>query len=143
LNKGTSFFSAFLGFSFAAWLVILWILSSLPGQEVHLPAFAESDKVAHFIYFFIGGALLAAILIRAFCWQGWKLLAVVLGAIALIGALDETHQLFTKDRSGADPADWAADCLGGAAGAVVVGWIYVRARERRLQAPGGAVAGGD
>ena len=56
--KGTSFFSVFLGFSFAVWLVTLWILSSLPGQDVHLPAFPESDKVAHFFYFFVGGLLL-------------------------------------------------------------------------------------
>ena len=141
--KGTSFFSGFLGFSFAVWLVTLWILSSLPGQDVHLPAFPESDKVAHFLYFFVGGLLLATILGRTLLWQGWRLLAVVLAAMAIIGALDETHQLFTRNRSGGDPADWAVDCLGGAAGALVIGWIYVRARERRLQAPSGAVAHGD
>jgi hypothetical protein len=53
--KGTSFFSVFLGFLFGVWVVTLWMLSSLPGQDIHLPPFPEADKVAHFGYFFIGG----------------------------------------------------------------------------------------
>jgi len=34
--------------------------------------------------------------------------------------LDELHQLYTPDRSGGDPADWTADCAGGALGALVI-----------------------
>jgi hypothetical protein len=62
--KGTSFFSVFLGFLFGVWVVTLWILSSLPGQDIYLPPFPEADKVAHFGYFFIGGFLLAWVLRR-------------------------------------------------------------------------------
>ena len=58
--KGTSFFSGFLGFLFGLWLVTLWILSSIPGDDVHLPPFPGADKVAHFAYFFVGGFLLAS-----------------------------------------------------------------------------------
>jgi len=141
--KGTSFFSVFLGFLFGVWVVTLWILSSLPGQDIYLPPFPEADKVAHFGYFFIGGFLLAWVLRRTRGWRGWKLLCGALCAIALIGALDELHQLYTPDRSGGDPADWTADCAGGALGALVIGWIYVRGRDRRPQAPSGAVAQGD
>jgi hypothetical protein len=61
----------------------------------------------------------------------------------LIGALDELHQLHTRDRSGGDPADWMVDCAGGAFGALVIGWIYARGRDRGPQAPSGAVAQGD
>src|SRR6267142_1675641 len=104
--KGTSFFSVFLGFLFGVWVVTLWILSSLPGQDIYLPPFPEADKAAHFGYFFIGGFLLAGVLRRTLGWRGCKLICVALCAIALIGALDELHQLHTRDRSGADPADW-------------------------------------
>ncbi|HEY5704256.1 MAG TPA: VanZ family protein [Terrimicrobiaceae bacterium] len=141
--KGTSFFSVFLGFLFGAWLVTLWVLSALPGQDVHLPPFPLADKVAHFGYFFIGGFLLAWILSRTPGWRGWRLICSGLLAIGLIGALDELHQLYTRDRSGGDLADWLVDCAGGALGAVVIGWIYVRGRDRRPQVPGAAVAQGD
>jgi VanZ family protein len=143
MAKGTSFFSVFLGFLFGLWVAALWILSSLPGQSIHLPSFPESDKLAHFGYFFIGGSLLAGMLRNALGWRGRKLLCAVLCAIALIGALDEIHQLYTRDRSGGDPADWMADCFGGALGALVIGWVYVRGRDRRLRAPSGAIAQGD
>ena len=56
---------------------------------------------------------------------------------------DEFHQLYTPDRSGGDPADWTADCAGGVSGALVIRWFYVRARDRRPPAPGGAVAQAD
>jgi VanZ family protein len=141
--KGTSFFSVFLGFLFGLWVVSLWILSSLPGQNIHLPPFPEADKAAHFAYFFIGGFLLASVLRRTLRWRGWKLAGSVLCAIALIGALDELHQLSTQDRSGGDLADWMVDCAGGALGALVIGWIYARGKDRRTQAPSGAVAQAD
>jgi len=141
--KGTSFFSVFLGFLFGVWVVTLWILSSLPGEDIDLPPFPEADKVAHFGYFFIGGFLLAGVLRRTLGWRGCKLICGALCAIALIGALDELHQLHTRDRSGGDPADWMVDCAGGAFGALVIGWIYARGRDRGPQAPSGAVAQGD
>ena len=135
--KGTSFFSVILGFLFGLWLVSLWILSSIPGEDVHLPAFPGADKAAHFAYFLIGGFLLAGLLNRTLGWRGWKLLGTVLCVMALIGALDELHQLHTRDRSGADPFDWIADCFGGALGAFMLGWVYALTRDRRAQSPSG------
>jgi VanZ family protein len=141
--KGTSFFSGFLGSLFGLWVVTLWIFSSLPGQDIHLPPFPAVDKAAHFGYFFIGGFLLAGVLRRTLRWRGWKLICSVVFVIALIGALDELHQLHIQDRSGGDPADWIVDCAGGAFGALVIGWIYAQGRGRGPQAPSGAVAQGD
>ena len=63
--------------------------------------------------------------------------------MAVIGALDELHQLHTVNRSGADPFDWLADCAGGFLGAVVIGWFYGRATDRSRSAAGGVVAQGD
>ena len=138
--KGTSFFSGFLGFLFGLWVVTLWILSSVPGQDINLPPLPRADKVAHFAYFLIGGLLLASVLTRTLRWRGWKLTCSVLFVVALIGALDELHQLHTQGRSGGDPFDWMADCAGGAFGALMIGWIYARGKNRGLQAPSGAVA---
>jgi VanZ family protein len=139
MGKGSSFFSVFLGFLFGVWVATLWILSSLPGQDIHLPPFPEADKVAHFGYFFIGGFLLAWLVRRRLGWRGGKLLCGALCTIALIGALDELHQLYTPDRSGGDPADWTADCAGGALGALVIVGSMSAARVRRPQAPSGEV----
>ena len=141
--KGTSFFSGFLGFLFGLWVVTLWILSSIPGNDVHLPPFPGADKAAHFAYYFVGGFLLASVLRMTLGWRGWKLTFSVLFVMALIGALDELHQLHTEGRSGGDPADWMADSTGGAFGAIMIGWIYARGRNRGPQVSSGAVAQGD
>lgn len=100
-------------------MVTLWILSSVPGQDIHLPPFPEADKVAHFGYFFIGGFLLARLLRRTLRWRGGKLLCGALCAIALIGALDELHQLYTPDRSDGDPANY------GRRTAPVARWVHL------------------
>jgi VanZ family protein len=53
--------------------------------------------------------------------------AAILG-MALIGFLDEWHQLSTPGRSGGDPWDWLADLLGGAVGAFIFKAVHVRLR---------------
>ena len=143
--KGTrSFFlSTSVGVLFGLWLAGLWILSSLAGDEVQLPPFPGADKLAHFLYFAVGGCLLGWLVSRMLGWRGWKLVGSVLFAMLLIGALDEFHQLYTPNRSGADPFDWLADAAGGFLGAVVIGWLHVRATDRSPGAQGGVVAQGD
>jgi VanZ family protein len=143
--KGTrSFFlTTFLGVLFGLWLAGLWILSSLAGDEIQLPPFPGADKLAHFLYFAVGGCLLASLLSRTLGWRAWKLVGSVLFAMALIGALDEFHQLHTPNRAGADPFDWLADSAGGFLAAVVIGWLHVRAPDRSPGAQGRVVAQGD
>jgi VanZ family protein len=143
--KGTRsfFFSVLVGILFGLWILSLWILSSLPGEDLQLPSFPGADKVVHFLYFSVGGFLLAWLLGRTLSWERWKITGSVLAAIALIGAMDEFHQLHTVHRTGADPLDWIADCAGGFLGAVVIGWLYVRNRDRGLGAAGKVVAQGD
>jgi VanZ family protein len=143
--KGTrSFFlSALAGGLFAFWLAGLWILSSLPSDEVQLPPFPGADKLAHFMYFMVGGCLLAWLITRVLGWRGRKLVGSVLLGMVLIGALDEVHQLHTPGRSGADLLDWLADSAGGFLGAVVIGWLYVRGKDRKPGAEDGVVAPGD
>jgi VanZ family protein len=113
--------------AFLVWFGVLWHLSSQPG--IHAPPpFPHSDKLAHFSYFAIGGFLFAACHFRLRhstpAWE--KILATAIIGIALIGWLDEWHQCFTPGRSGADPWDWLADLLGGAAGAFLLKSLHHR-----------------
>ena len=122
------------------WLVGLWVLSSLPGDDVQLPPFPGADKLAHLLYFAVGGALLALSFRRDPQLETRRVTWTVLLAMAVIGALDEFHQLHTVNRAGADPFDWLADCVGGFLGAVVIGWFYVRASDRSRSTAGRVVA---
>ncbi|MFM7181734.1 MAG: VanZ family protein [Verrucomicrobiales bacterium] len=101
------------------WLATLWVLSaqSLPAQK--LPDFQFSDKFAHFGYFFLGGSLLA-IALRDVVPVWRKRVLLIIAASALIGAGDEYHQSFVKNRYGNDPWDWLADTIGGTAAALLV-----------------------
>ena len=99
-------------------------LPALPGQP--------SDKLLHFAAY----AVLSALVIWAWTRGRWRLATgrTVLAAAlfcALYGTTDEIHQRFVPDRN-ADPADVAADALGGlTAGAAVWAWgIIPRKRDR-------------
>lgn len=107
--------------SFAAWLVLLCFLSSRPAPDIEGPEIPHLDKVAHAVYFTLGGAFLGVAIglksHRRLRFVPWGLVAIVV--IALIGALDEWHQTFTAARTGADFFDWMADVLGGVSGAIL------------------------
>jgi VanZ family protein len=143
--KGTRSFLALAlpGSLFLIWLVGLWVLSSVPGDDMQLPAFPAADKLAHLLYFAVGGALLALFLRAVGSCKGRRVTWTVLLAMAVIGTLDEFHQLHTVNRAGADPFDWLADCVGGFLGAVVIGWLYGKASDRSRSAAGRVVAQGD
>lgn len=107
----------------AAWGVILWFLSAGNPAPKNGPDIPHLDKVAHFLYFSAGGAMLATCgLVIWPCFKrrkGTLLIAVTLIS-SVIGRLDEYHQTFTPGRSGNDYGDWLADTLGGAAGALFI-----------------------
>jgi VanZ family protein len=107
--------------AFLLWFGVLWGLSSFRIPSEGDPLIPHFDKIAHFGYFFGGSGLLSAWLFRRDPAQPnwWKIIGTSVLVIALVGALDEFHQSFTPGRSGNDPGDWAADLLGGMAGAAV------------------------
>jgi VanZ family protein len=102
--------------AYAAWFVLLFILSSLSGTDT--PKFpTHSDKVIHFLYFAGGGfALASAFLFRPATPPLVFIVAITLAAGALVGLFDEWHQTFTPHRSGLDLGDGIADVLGTGAG---------------------------
>ncbi len=124
-ERGPLFSPILPGVLFALWAAVLWILSSLPGQNVPLPSFPHVDKVVHFGYFLVGGFLLTWWLRRVFGWKNWSVALVAWVVLSGVGALDEIHQLFTPGRSGSDVGDWLADTTGALAGAWIFLMIYV------------------
>lgn len=110
----------------AAWARTIWYFSSLTGPEIEQIGVTLWDKAAHFGAFSAGGVLLALALRWSTAWP-WKKLAPFASVVLVVfGALDETHQLFTANRTGADPLDWLADCFGALAGILVFILIHVR-----------------
>lgn len=121
-----------------AWAATIVWLSGKPGEEIEeLNVLEVTDKVAHFAAFLVGGALLTIALRWSTAWPWRKIaLAAALG-IALFGALEESHQTFTPNRSGADVFDWLADALGAGAGAALTALVYARSTSARLRASAG------
>lgn len=120
-------FRLFCWSAIAAWAGTIFILSSLPGQEVEkLNMLHWWDKALHFIAFSAGGVVVAYTLRRTRDW-GWKKIVLVTTiVISGYGWTDEWHQQWTPGRSAKDVGDWTADTLGGAAGALLLVSFYAR-----------------
>ena len=100
-------------------IIALWVLSSRSTLP-ELKGILGFDKFLHFIAF----AALSAASGLWFSRESWLrrpgrnfLLCVTI--VLVYGALDEFHQYFVPGRA-SSVWDWAADTLGGAAGAVTV-----------------------
>jgi len=95
------------------WAALILVGTSWPNISVG-PDIGGLDKVVHFSMY--GG--FAYLLLRASRYRAsWGRVAIVLGGVAVFGCLDELHQAYIPGRS-ASVADWIADLLGGATGAL-------------------------
>ena len=110
-------------------LVVYWLIlftaTTLPAER--LPSVGFTDKVNHFIAYFILTALVNLTLI----YQRKSRLLFEKAPIATIviclfyGALDEVHQLFVPGRS-AETLDWVADASGTFIGVLIVYFLINR-----------------
>lgn len=110
----------------AGWAAGIWVLSSLPAQEIEpfaLP-FPYFDKLQHAIAFAIGGVLQWLALRHSTQWSPARIATVSILAIATFGTLDEFHQTFVATRSGADFFDWVADVLGAVLGTFGIAAVH-------------------
>ena len=96
-------------------VVIIFLVSSIPSLSPPGPKFLLKDKLAHFVEYFILGVLL-------FKCIGWSLtpsrvatFGFLLAVGASIGALDELYQGLIPGRS-LELRDWFADMAGVALG---------------------------
>jgi VanZ family protein len=100
------------------WL-ILFMATSLPVEK--LPSIGFSDKVNHFLAYFILAILVNLTLIyqRKSHFLFSKAPAVTFVICIFYGAIDEIHQMFVPGRF-AETIDWFADAIGAAAGILVI-----------------------
>lgn len=110
------------------WL-ILFGLTTFPTKS--LPSVAFSDKIKHFIAYFI----LTVLLKFALHFQekydiSLKVCGLItLGIIGFYGLLDEIHQYFIPGRY-CEFYDWVANILGGLIGVILVG-LFIRKNQER------------
>ena len=120
------------------WATTICVLSSMtPPQLETLVPFQLWDKAEHFIAFAAGATNLTLALRWNKGWPWPRIIIFTAVALSIFGALDEVHQLFTPNRSGADPYDWSADTLGALAGTLLTSLIYARLTRARRPAPEG------
>jgi VanZ family protein len=109
--------------------VILFIATSIPVER--LPSIGFTDKINHFIAYFILAILVNLTLI----YQRKSRLLFERASIATVviclfyGALDEVHQMFIPGRS-AETLDWFADAFGAAAAVLLIYFLINKLRYR-------------
>ncbi|MEP7380992.1 MAG: VanZ family protein [Gemmatimonadota bacterium] len=128
------------------WGTLILIATSVPGAALPtVRVFPGFDKIVHASLYGVLGALLVRALSsrephtregRALGARtagartaGARTVGLALGAIALMAAADECHQLWIPGRS-ADALDWVADVAGATIG-VSLSYMALPRRERR------------
>jgi VanZ family protein len=121
----------------AGYVLLIFIVSSIPSLTAPGPEFVPKDKIAHFAEYFILGVLL----FKGIGWTVSPSRAATFGFLfavgASIGALDELYQSFVPGRM-MSVYDWCADAVGVALGTgifVFTRWgNHPRARRARGRA---------
>lgn len=112
----------------AALALLIFILSSIPGDRLTLHIFRSQDLVAHALVFGALAWLLTRALERETSWPALKGAGAAIVLAGLYGVSDEMHQAFVPLRH-PDVRDVAADLLGAVIGAGSRG-IQTRRRAR-------------
>ena len=101
-------------------MIVLFMLSTLPGNDPFLNSVHLSDKAEHFIAYFVLG-ITFCIWIPSKTWFKRTLICGIFVVLlcTIFGASDEYHQTFVPGRSG-DLYDLAVDSTGG----VVAAFTY-------------------
>ena len=116
----------------AAWCLLIFVLSSVPGRNLpEMPA-QNADKVVHGLVYGVLGALFQWAVRRTWRVSGPAGAALAVVLATAYGVSDELHQLLTPGRS-ADVYDVFADAVG--AGIGVLAMSILLARRSRTGAP--------
>ncbi|MBI9070341.1 MAG: VanZ family protein [Melioribacteraceae bacterium] len=112
--------------------VILFALTTLPSKS--LPSVAFSDKIKHFLAYFILTILLKLTLHFQEKYNlTLKMCTVItLGIIAFYGMADEIHQYFIPGRY-CEFYDWVANIAGGIVGVLLVRFFIVKNDENIIK----------
>ncbi len=108
----------------AGWMVVIFMLSSLPGSAVP----GRFGTFGHFLLYAVLGSLYLLALPRT--WRGWAAVAAAVALASAYGATDEFHQSFVPGRM-PDIADWLVDT-----GGALVAALLTETLRRMLQSRG-------
>jgi VanZ family protein len=109
------------------WAGVMLLVTSMPGSAIPRPLIPY-DKVVHFTAYGIFAVLLSRDIAQvAGLWRAVLFALVIAAAFA---AADEWHQRFIPGRQ-TDLADWRADFIGAAGGALLFA-LYHRDRRARI-----------
>ncbi|MCU0414156.1 MAG: VanZ family protein [Ignavibacteriaceae bacterium] len=114
-------------------LVIYWLVlftaTTIPVER--LPSVGFSDKINHFLAYFILAILVNLTLIyqrrSRFLFKKAQIATIVI--CLFYGAVDELHQLLVPGRF-AETWDWVADALGAFAGVLLIYFLVNRLKYR-------------
>ena len=107
------------------YVLLIFLVSSIPGLTAPGSRFFASDKVAHLIEYSLLGALLSNLFWGRIGNSRWMELFFIIAVGASIGALDELYQSFIPGRT-MSIYDWYADVSG-----TTIGALLLRFRLRR------------
>jgi VanZ family protein len=102
------------------WVLVTFVLTSIPSPDIKIRV-RHADKMAHLSAYAVMGFLCARWRRERGDSQG-RVALYALGFVALVGAVDEIHQLWIPGRS-AEFADWLADVAGGAIGIALSAYL--------------------
>jgi len=93
------------------WLIVIFVVSSIPHLRVSFNRILSMDKIAHFSEYFIFGLMFKHGLYKN-DESRMRNIIMVMVVTALFATLDEIHQLIVPGRT-ASAYDFIADFLGG------------------------------
>jgi VanZ family protein len=112
----------------AAWALLIFVLSSIPGRSFPQYQILTYDKVLHALVYSVLGALCFLAIRRTWPIKTSRLIGLSVLLATAYGLSDEFHQLFVAGRS-ADLHDALADAIGALVGASAVAMVQtVKAR---------------
>ncbi len=119
-------------YQFAAlgWALLIFVLSSIPGNDLPDVQIVNFDKLEHVGVYGCLGILVYLAFLTQQRFPGLVRFAILATIVAcsLYGASDELHQIFTPGRT-CDILDWTADTTGGVLGAAFAGFLAWRHRK--------------
>jgi len=113
------------------WAGVILFITSVPGRFVPHQV-GPYDKVVHFTMYGLFAVLLALDFDSG--TGRWRAVFLAIAIAVAFGAADEWHQSFIPSRS-ADVADWQADSIGAACGALLFALFRRNRHSRTTTAP--------
>jgi VanZ family protein len=113
--------------SLAAYVLLIFALSSIPSLRAPGPDFLPKDKIAHFVEYFILGVLVFKNIGWSVSRTRYATFGFLVAVCVSVAAMDEIYQSFIPGRE-MSILDWSADAFGAAVGSGI--FVFTRLGRR-------------